>query len=170
MHGSVNWLYCDCCHRLYWFPADRSLEVAQQILRAEEWEQIDPEYFRTEWTCVHCKGVPLGTRLATFTYLKALDFSMFQKSWFRADSLLRKARRWIFIGYSLPAADYEFKYLLKRVQLSRRRKPQVIVITKNSTPDSDRTYTNYQRFFGMIVKERNFFNEGLSDDAISRVS
>jgi len=42
MHGSVNWLYCDCCQRLYWFPPEESLKVATQILRAEEWEEIDP--------------------------------------------------------------------------------------------------------------------------------
>jgi hypothetical protein len=169
MHGSVNWLYCDCCQRLYWFPPGDSFKVATQILRAEEWQAIDPKWFRTEWTCIHCKDVPLGTRLATFTYLKALDFPMFQKSWFSAEKLLRTARKWIFIGYSLPSADYEFKYLLKRIQLSRLREPEIIIITKNSPTTADSTYRNYQRFFGLTVKERNCFSNGLSSDAIDRI-
>jgi hypothetical protein len=44
---------------------------------------------------------------------------MFERSWLSAERLLRQAKKWVFIGYSLPAADYEFKHLLKRVQLSR---------------------------------------------------
>ena len=36
---------------------------------------------------------------------------MFQKSWFSAEKLLLAAENWIFISYSLPAADFEFKYL-----------------------------------------------------------
>ena len=35
---------------------------------------------------------------------------MFQKSWFSAERLLRNAKNWIFIGYSLPAADFEFTF------------------------------------------------------------
>jgi hypothetical protein len=170
MHGSANWLYCDCCRRLFWFPPKESLEIAEQILKAKEWQdrKIQPETFRTQWSCTHCKDVTLGTRLATFTYLKALDFPMFQRSWFAAERLLRKARRWIFIGYSLPAADYEFKYLLKRVQLSRGRKLEVILITRGSNPEQ--TFSNYQRFFGQIMKRRNFFDKGLNPDAILRLS
>jgi hypothetical protein len=168
MHGSINWLYCDCCHGLFWFPPHESLKVAQQILRAQEWEAIDPEYFRTEWTCLYCRNVPLGTRLATFTYLKALDFPMFQKSWFSAERLLREAKRWIFVGYSLPAADYEFKYLLKRTQLSREVQPEIIIVSKG--PNSRRTYDNYQRFFGLMVKKKNFFKNGIDANVILRLS
>jgi hypothetical protein len=83
-----------------------------------------------KWRCLTCTDVPLTTRIATFSYLKALDFSMFDKSWFSAERLLRQAKKWIFIGYSLPAADYEFKHQLKRVQLSRLSPPEFVVITK----------------------------------------
>jgi len=92
---------------------------------------------------------------------------MFQKSWFSADRLLRSAKRWIFIGYSLPGADYEFKYLLKRVQLSRKVPPEIIIITKGRR--SALTYSNYQRFFGLVVKQPNFFRYGLSRAALERV-
>ncbi len=33
------------------------------------------------------------------TYRKALDFPMFQHSWYSAEKALRSAGRWIFIGY-----------------------------------------------------------------------
>lgn len=160
MHGSTNWLYCDNCRQLYWFPPDDSKEIAKQ-LRSENGP--DPKH---GWQCHRCRGVRLTTRIATFSYLKALDFPMFQRSWLSAEDLLRNADKWVFIGYSLPAADYEFKYLLKRVQLSHARKLQFVVITGGSNTKD--TYKNYQRFFGRgISREQNFFSKGLVDSAIS---
>jgi hypothetical protein len=169
MHGSANWLYCDCCRRLFWFPPRESLEIAEQILKAEEWQDqdIQADVFRIQWACTRCRDVTLGTCLATFTYLKALDFPMFQKSWFAAERLLRNARRWVFIGYSLPAADYAFKYLLKRVQLSRKSEPEILVVTKGR--HSKLTYSSYQRFFGQTVKPGNFYDDGLSPRAVLRL-
>ncbi|WP_363755744.1 hypothetical protein [Sphingobium sp. LSP13-1-1.1] len=35
----------------------------------------------------------------------------------------------MFIGYSMPAADFEFKHLLKRVQLTEGDRPDITVIT-----------------------------------------
>jgi hypothetical protein len=52
-----------------------------------------------------CTDVPLTMRIATFSFLKALDFPMFEKSWLSAERLLRQAKKWNLIGYSLPAAD-----------------------------------------------------------------
>ena len=123
IHGSTNWLYCDNCRRVYWFSPTGARRLAAQLLHPDEWCGIyghdRPEQC---WTCRSCPGVPLSTRLATFSYVKALDFPMFQRSWLSAERLLRDARKWVFIGCSLPAADYEFKYLLKRVQLARNSK------------------------------------------------
>lgn len=36
MHGSVNWLYCDSCRDVFWFPPRDTLRVAAQIVRKEE--------------------------------------------------------------------------------------------------------------------------------------
>lgn len=69
-------------------------------------------------------------------------------------------------GYSLPGADYEFKHLLKRVQLSRKKPPEFVVITGGSETDSEYTYLNYQRFFGRdIKKDENFLRDGFSNAA-----
>jgi len=169
VHGSANWLYCDCCREVFWFAPDRTLEIAQQIFKPEEWNDkgIQPDVFRIQCSCAYCDNVPLGTRLATFTYLKALDSPMFRRSWATAEELLRGANRWIFIGYSLPAADYEFRYLLKRIQLSRKEKPEILILTKGRSWES--MYYNYQKFFGLVVKKNNFFADGFNDRAILRL-
>lgn len=159
MHGSVNWLYCDDCRQLWWFKPEHSFKIADRLLSPRDWDAIDPHKTQPreeQWQCPRC-NVPLGTRLATFSYLKALDFPMFQKSWFTAETFLREADSWVFIGYSLPAADYEFKYLLKRVQLSRPSRPDIRVVTVDNE-----TRRNYVRFFGdMIDRPGKLFMGGL---------
>ncbi len=148
IHGSANWLYCDNCRQLYWFHPDQLRQIADQLITEADLNRIRPfvstrmrKYVdqtidelgtRIVAKCPCSDTVPLGTRVATFSYRKALEFSMFQKSWFAAEELLRSAERWVFIGYSLPAADYEFKYLLKRCQLCRRKEPEFIVISGGS--------------------------------------
>jgi hypothetical protein len=170
MHGSINWLYCDSCRRSFWFPATKSSEIAKQLLSDSEWEQIDPKRVRhPQWLCRYCENVPLGTRLATFSFRKALDFPQFHQSWLAAESILRTAERWIFIGYSLPEADYEFKYLLKRVQISRANRPEIVLVTGGANADD--TYSNYQRFFGRIMdKKRKYFKDGLKRDAVTAIT
>jgi hypothetical protein len=176
MHGSVNWLYCDNCRQLFWFPADDALTVARQLITQAEAKKLRlarPGDF-AKWHCKQCIDVPLTTRIATFSYLKALDFPMFERSWLSAEQLLRQAEKWIFIGYSLPAADYEFKHLLKRVQLSREVPPEFVVVTGGKKINTDTTYRNYQGFFGRGIRrknngEQNFFARGLTAQALKAI-
>src|SRR5208337_4280943 len=148
IHGSVNWLYCDNCRQLYWFPPEDAIRVATQLITPDEAEDLKLKKSEgcAKWLCLNCTDVPLTTRIATFSFLKALDFPMFERSWLSAERLLRSTDKWVFIGYSLPAADYEFKHLLKRVQLSRNKPPKFVVITGGAGSKS--TFLNYQQFFG----------------------
>ena len=173
IHGSVNWLYCDNCRELYWFPPKDGSKVATQLLGREEGERFGLTDLTNcaRWRCSNCPEVPLTTRIATFSYLKALDFPMFEKSWLSAERLLRVAKKWVFIGYSLPAADYEFKHLLKRVQLSRAKPPEFLVITGGPSGAANDTYHNYQRFFGRgIRRDVTFLRRGLTQGAIETAS
>jgi hypothetical protein len=182
IHGSANWLYCDNCRQVFWFHPEQSSRIADQLIRGDDWLRIQTflakRHRRTETstltdlvrrthvTCLCSSRVALGTRIATFSFRKALEFPMLQRSWFAAEEILRAASRWIFIGYSLPAADYEFKYLLKRTQLSRSSEPQFVIISGGTKKDLRRTFDNYQRFFGRAVKRSCFFDCGLTREAI----
>ena len=161
MHGSANWLYCDNCRRVFWFPPAETLRIADQIVGgADDCSK-----------CCYC-DVELGTRIATFSYRKALDFPMFHRSWSLAEKKLRNSRRWVFIGYSLPAADFEFKYLLKRVELACSEQPEIFVVTGGTDMAAiDRTLKNYQGLFGELVqKGKTFVTEGLSDKVVTRIT
>jgi hypothetical protein len=102
IHGSVNWLYCDNCRELFWVQPDEEWRVAGQLVRERDLECIarvlsrrrrgvvpTPRLFQsTNWRCTCSDKAFLGTRVATFSYRKALDFPMFQKSWLAAERLL----------------------------------------------------------------------------------
>jgi hypothetical protein len=171
MHGSANWLYCDACRQLFWVSPSSTLQVADVLLKDTDWEVISRFVSgakgkqKRKLTCPSCDALALGTRFATFSYRKALDFPMFERSWLSAEELLRQAETWIFVGYSLPAADYQFKHLLKHVQLSRQEQPKIILVT-GGTSAAD-TLKSYQKFFGpSITKEnKNYFKYGLDDAA-----
>jgi hypothetical protein len=171
MHGSMNWLYCDNCRRIFWFSPTDTLKVADQIIRKDEWRKIDPEFkSKKARHCCFC-GVELGTRIATFSYRKALDFRMFQRSWERADRHLRDSERWVFIGYSLPGADFEFKYLLKRVELARTKRPEIIIVSGGTEEATSRTLKNYQGIFGSRIKDGvTFHRNGLDAVTIRQIT
>jgi len=83
--------------------------------------------------------------------------------WYHAEKLLSDSNHWVFIGYSLPEADYELKHLLKTAQLrmahiNRKKKRIIDVVIFND----DLTIKKFQNFFGDGV-ELNFYNKGLSE-------
>jgi hypothetical protein len=172
-HGSTNWLYCDTCHELFWFPPDATLRIAGQLFAERDWEIVKSKIGRTrnsdfiKRTCPLCGATALGTRLATFSYRKALDFPMHTLTWFEAEKFLKDAEYWIFIGYSLPAADYEFKHLLKRVQLARVIAPKLILITGGD--GAQLTRRNYQKFLGPYFYDDTYFDNGISPEAILKL-
>ena len=177
MHGSSNWLYCDSCRELLWVEPSMSVKVADLLFQKRDWNTVS-QIMNSEMndnddvgptSCPLCSAPSIGTRFATFSYRKALDFPMYEKSWLAAESLLRAAKTWTFIGYSLPAADYQFKHLLKHVELSRKRTPEMILISGGEGAQS--TLRNYQKFFGPKVshKRQTFFDEGLNKNALDRL-
>jgi len=172
-HGSVNWLYCDSCRQIFWFPPGSDDKIAAQLFHRSDWDVVKKIIGKTysgqaqRRRCPECSAYALGTRFATFSYRKALDFPMHESTWRTAEELLREADNWIFIGYSLPPADYEFKLLLKRVLLSRKRKPRLTVITGGDAGAVERTKLSYVRFFGEALNaKRNIFASGLDSGAI----
>jgi len=95
---------------------------------------------------------------------------MFQRTWFTAESLLSNAQRWVFVGYSLPATDFEFKYLLKRVELARETRPEIVLVTGGDKEAVRITIENYQRFFGDRINDPHLFVHGIDKAVIDRLT
>ncbi len=83
------------------------------------------------------------------SYRKSFRTHAYASVWRRAERMLADADQWIFVGYSLPEADYELKHLLKVAQLqmadrSTRRKKIIDVVVKGGGP----TCEKFKQFFG----------------------
>jgi hypothetical protein len=88
--------------------------------------------------------------------------------WREVEKTLRKSDVLIFCGYSFPDADIHIKYMLKRVQSSRKKPPLKIMVFNNY--DEKKEYSlkkeedRYKRFLGEdIVYTRSSFQDFAKD-------
>ncbi len=169
MYGLVNWMYCENCRSLF-FDLQRKLALRTKAeLVPSDFQLFDAGHGHAlfdaalddnadDRSCKSC-GNRLSSHIATFSYRKSFRTPAYSSMWYHAERLLAEATRWIFIGYSLPEADYELKHLLKSAQLSlkhlqRGRRVEVVVLGDAATRDK------YQRFFGAQLVE--FYDGGLA--------
>lgn len=62
------------------------------------------------------------------TYFKEYSNYFLNQVWHQAEQGLREAEKTFFCGYSIPDADMHIKYLLKRIETNRERKPLQIYV------------------------------------------
>ena len=150
IHGSMNWLTCPKCQRLYVAFYDKIAEYG-----------IYKDKF-----CNHCSknfkeskniSIALRSNLIMPTFLKDLNNFQIKLIWQNAGVELSEASNIVFIGYSLPQADYELRQLFSRM-ISHDAEIEVVMrgekdekTTKVIAERKDRNdgiLQNYRTFFG----------------------
>jgi len=171
MHGSSNWVYCDNCKSLF-FDLDEKLSLHTKAgLVKLDFRLFDEKFTDKQFDnaigispkareCRFCRNL-VSSHIATFSYKKSFRTQAYPSIWYHAEKLLSDSNHWIFIGYSLPEADYELKHLLKSAQLRvshRKRIPKKRIEVIVSGDES--VLRKYEKFFG--PEAIKFYNEGLS--------
>lgn len=105
LHGSINWLICSNCGRLYTdFLKNITLQCTDSSSKPVK--------------CNFCESMnrkyDLRHILITPTFLKDFSTLQLKNIWHNAYLDLCKATEVFFIGYSFPDADFELRYILKR--------------------------------------------------------
>jgi NAD-dependent SIR2 family protein deacetylase len=138
IHGSMNWLQCCSCQRLY-VSFDEKVNI--------------PNFINAK-LCRHCDHcgfrATLQGSLVMPTFLKDLRNFQIQLVWQNAGVELMEAERLVFIGYSFPHADFEFRQLLSRM-VRKDAEIEVILYHDGTAPrirHYDEVRTRYQQFFG----------------------
>ncbi|MBN2413378.1 hypothetical protein JXQ31_16985 [candidate division KSB1 bacterium] len=159
LHGSMNWLYCPNCNRIF---HDFVEKIASHELQHE---QYNPR-------CRYCKDIykrkydrgdvenpfMLRSYLIMPTMLKELDNLYIQQIWHQASIELSQADELVFIGYSFPQADFEIRYLLGR---SIRKDCKIkVVLYKDDEPKNHCTND-----YHLLPEHRYKYFFGLNDDA-----
>lgn len=118
LHGSIDWLKCLGCGSTQICTA----ETAAEFLFKDKEEQKCNQCHRS----TEDYAMLLQPEIITPTMIKTISSKLYRELWDAAGSSLRAATHLIFIGYSLPIADYEFRYLLQK-NVSAKAKIDVIL-------------------------------------------
>lgn len=170
MHGSSNWVYCDNCKTLFYDLYDKlALHIKAGLVKSD-FRLFDESFTDKKFddsvsiqpfsrSCKICRNL-LSSHIATFSYRKSFRTTAYPSIWYNAEKTLANSNHWIFVGYSLPEADYELKHLLKSAQIRLKHikdlKKEIEVIAKNDL----NTKNKFGKFFG--DNNITFFNDGLS--------
>jgi len=158
LHGSMNWLHCKRCQRLFvtFFEKIAINEyVNKPICR------ICEENFSNEHTSDG--GALLSSQLIMPTFLKDLSNVQLKLIWQNAGIEPSEASKIIFMGYSFPMADFELRQLLAR-NVRHNAKIEVVLRSQDkSNNDKDNSSAEYRfkSFFGK--REINMFYNGVED-------
>jgi hypothetical protein len=162
VHGSSNWVYCDNCRSLFFGQHGKlALAIRAGLIKAD-FRSFNEGFANARFdhaiglepagrNCRNCQTA-VGPHIATFSFRKAFRTHAFASSWLAAEQMLTQAKQWLFLGYSLPDADFEFKNLLKTCQLKwkdRAKYPKEITVV---TLDSPSVEKRFRAFFGSDIQ------------------
>jgi NAD-dependent SIR2 family protein deacetylase len=151
LHGSLNWLQCPRCLRVY----------------VDFHNKIAIEQYLNPVNCRHCnnhfgeyKSHELVSNLIMPTFLKNFSNPQYKLIWQNAGIELSEATKVVFIGYSLPQADFEMRQLLSRM-IRKNAEIEVVDYGKQRDRRIAETIRRYNTFFG--VRKLKFYLKGAKD-------
>ena len=158
LHGSINWFKCLNCGTLNIVDNQK----CGRFLFDDSAEEICAQ--------CHCKasnGPLLQAEIITPTMMKTINSQLYNNLWSAAKRDLMSATRVIFIGYSLPIADFELRYLLQR---SIPSEVIIDIVLHHSDNPANTNFANLKsllpekRYRDLFAKnEMNFFYNGFDD-------
>lgn len=156
LHGSINWFKCNCCGE---YQIAEHGKIADYLFDDSKIEKCE----KCEITAKSSQ-VLLQPDIITPTMLKSLDSRLFREIWADAATELDKADQIVFIGYSMPLADFEIRYLLRK---HIKKQTQIdVVLSKNDKPTSEsdswsKPESRYKNLFP--GNNLNFYYNGFED-------
>ncbi|WEK21667.1 MAG: hypothetical protein P0Y49_11025 [Candidatus Pedobacter colombiensis] len=148
LHGSHNWLKCNCCGLYYINP----------------FGTISHQYFKSELndmnTCICSDKARLNLVIVAPSLIRDVRDPNLLQIWNAAQESIRKADKIVFIGYSLPSEDIAIKSMLMRginsnINLSKRE-IEIEVVMKGTE-----RFIPYRNLINN--KKLKYFSKGLED-------
>ncbi len=136
IHGSINWLHCPKCQRIF-------IDFYRRVIDYGVFRKRECKYCRKEYSTEKPFSPRLRPLLLMPTFAK--DLSNFQTKliWRNAGVEIAESDEIVFIGYSFPMADFEFRQLLFR-NVKRNAKIRVVLFDRNN-PQRYLTNTSKQK-------------------------
>jgi hypothetical protein len=124
LHGSLNWLICPQCERLY-INWTRKIALETHTCRACGQDQIY-----------------LQPSIVLPTFQKTLDTFHYRHIWNQAAIELSEATKVVFLGYSFPLADFDFRALITK-HLRTTAEVEVVLHESDETNGTGKRYEDY---------------------------
>lgn len=172
IHGSTTWLRCPNSNHIY-----TGLGSSKNPYEIYVCSTKSP--FIEKYCDEDTEAQPLEPLIITPTYKKVFDQPHIQTTWHNAYVELREASKVVFIGYSLPEADYHFRTLLRRA-IRENTKIEVVLYEDDAptfsqeeepdlTPegtnpihiDPSKTLSRYYKLFGIKRLDKNVRYDGM---------
>ncbi len=149
IHGSLNWLYCPICNSITLTPYEGG--IMRLIDNIEEAK------------CLECSEtiVPI---IIPPTYFKNMTNIFISTVWSKVEKALRDSDILIFCGYSFADADIHIKYMLKRVQISRKKPPLKIMVFNNYYGKQKASIEDEQQRYKRFLGENVVFTDNSFED------
>jgi hypothetical protein len=138
LHGSINWIYK---------KEDGALYVKEQTGACPGGLPLETEEERNEYEHI----------FMTPTFLKDFSNLHTKSMWHNAGFDLLKAKRLVFLGCSLPLADYEFRYMLLKTAV--RNKENTIIVTIYPGLEDESKKEIKSRFRALFAGNKLVFRE-----------
>jgi len=153
IHGSINWFTCPNCGSLcIKTNGDETrflLSDVRQRCNKCNVKQTDDFFFVPE--------------IITPTMVKSFTKQLYNNIWQNAEYLLKSAREIIFVGYSMPLADFEFRYMLTKY-VSANAKIHVVLHSSDEKKPDDSHEVPEDRYRSAFPKnDISFFYNGFTD-------
>jgi NAD-dependent SIR2 family protein deacetylase len=152
LHGSMNWLHCPNCQRMYVKFGEKTILQNKQHCR----HCMENYKFSENESSIELRG-----NLLLPTFIKDLSNIQIQLIWQNAGIELSEASKVVFIGYSLPQADFEIRQLLSRCIPNHTEIEVVLYPFNKDIPKSQKQKEDeilpWKTFFGKRIKNDDSF-------------
>lgn len=158
LHGSINWVKCLKCGSIHIVKNKRCGDFLFDDKEVEKCEICQNEVEN---------GCLLQSQIITPTMMKSINNQLYSNLWWAARRDLRVATKVTFIGYSLPTADFELRYLLH--QSIPAGIPIDVVLYHDDDPslidsDSLKRLLPEKRYRSLFAKNKlSFFYDGFGN-------
>lgn len=157
LHGSMNWLNCPKCQRLFIAFYEKIAELG--IYKDKKCHHCAKNFIKEN----NADSNTLRSDLIMPTFLKDLTNFQIKLIWQNAGVELSEASKIVFIGYSLPSADYELRQLFARMI---RHEAEIEVVMQSEDiediEDIDKR-TKIKKSYEEILKEQTNIKDSNAD-------
>jgi NAD-dependent SIR2 family protein deacetylase len=155
LHGSLNWKYCNCCNQTLLTPWDRNIDLNKGKFLGYTY----PDKQKYEYICP-IDGTEFQTLIVPPSYLKILHHPIISQLMTEASREIRKAKKIVFVGYSLSNADIHVKALFKKHVNSDK---ELFVINPKKKESLELNYKSLSRNAKFVARN---FEDFVNDESL----